>query len=126
MIGRTSLLTLLTAAVAALALPQPAAAAGDPEAGQRKANICQGCHNLENFRAVFPEVYRIPRIRGQSAEYIIYALKEYRSGTRFASGADEDSPRHDLNDLMSMTAIVSSLSDQDIADLAAYYSSLGK
>ena len=124
MIRKTSLLALLVTAAASLAPAQLAAAAGDAQAGQRKANICQGCHNLDNFRAVFPEVYRIPRIRGQSAEYIVYALNEYKNSTRFVPA--DDSARHDLDPLMSMTAIAASLTDEDIADLAAYYSSLEK
>ena len=118
MMTKTSFLALLAAAAAAFA--PAASAAADAQAGQRKANICQGCHNLDNFKAVFPEVYRIPRIRGQSAEYIVYALNEYKNGTRFVDS------KNNLDPLMSMTAIVASLTDEDIADLAAYYSSLGQ
>ena len=115
----------LLATAASVAALSGAAAAGDPEAGQRKAHICQGCHNLANFQVAFPQVYRIPRIRGQSAEYIIYALNEYKNGTRFVDSAD-DPARHDLDPIMTMTAIVAPLTDEDIADLAAYYSSLQK
>ena len=57
---------------------------------------------------LYPEVYSVPMIGGQSETYLINALKAYRSGDRTHPG---------------MRAIATTLSDQDIFDLAAYYSS---
>jgi cytochrome c553 len=84
---------------------------GDPAAGQKKAEMCNGCHAIDGYRGSFPEVYKVPKIAGQNAEYIVAALTEYRKGER----------KHP-----SMRAIAGSLSDQDMADLAAYFEQLGK
>lgn len=107
----------LAAAGLALALlaGTPAVAAGDAERGQQLANQCIGCHNVPNLAIAFPVRYKIPRIQGQSAEYIKYALQEYAAGTRYDG---------EQNKIASMPAIASSLTEQDIEDLAAYYSSL--
>jgi len=69
--------------------------------------MCEGCHGIPDWRTAFPEVYSVPRLGGQHAEYIVKALQEYKSGER-------EHP--------SMRSIAASLSDQDMADLAAYYS----
>lgn len=84
------------------------AAAGDPAAGKKKNSMCAGCHGIADYRTAFPEVYSVPKLGGQHAAYIVKALQEYKAG-------DRSHP--------SMRAIASSLSDQDMADLAAYYSS---
>jgi cytochrome c553 len=104
-------LSQLAAAVAlafaaSAAAAQAPAMAGDPARGAQKIQMCQGCHGIEGWRTAFPEVYRVPKIAGQHPAYFALALKAYRSGER-------DHP--------SMRAIAGSLSDQDIADLAAYY-----
>ncbi len=95
----------------ALALPLSAAAqnapAGNPMAGYQKTAMCSGCHGIEGWRTAFPEVYKVPKIGGQHSAYIVKALQEYKSGERTHP---------------SMRAIAGSLSDQDMADLAAYYS----
>lgn len=83
-----------------------AQAEGDAEAGRNKNAMCQGCHGIVGFRTAYPEVYSVPMIGGQSAAYIVSALKAYRSGDR---------------DNETMIAIAAGLSDQDIDDLAAYY-----
>ncbi len=107
---------LTTAAVAApaaapvLATVSVAVSAGDPVRGAQKVQMCQGCHGIEGWRTAYPQVYRVPRIAGQHAAYLAMALKAYRSGERAHP---------------SMRAIAASLSDQDIADLAAYYSQTG-
>ncbi|MFV9473852.1 c-type cytochrome [Advenella sp. RU8] len=88
---------------------QQPAPAGDIEAGKGKVFMCMGCHGIEGYRASFPEVYRVPKIAGQNAEYIVAALKEYQSGSRT---------------FPSMIAIAHSLSEQDMLDLAAYYAQL--
>ncbi|MGU9951996.1 MAG: c-type cytochrome [Gammaproteobacteria bacterium WSBS_2016_MAG_OTU1] len=71
-----------------------------------KANQCVGCHNIPGYRSVFPEVYPVPRILNQRAEYIEYALQAYRSGKRTHP---------------SMNGIAAQLSDDDIKALAALY-----
>lgn len=91
----------------AAALAQGAAPAGDPVKGAQKVSMCQGCHGIVGWRTAFPEVYRVPKIAGQHAPYIVAALKEYQSGSRGHP---------------SMKAIAATLSDADMADLAAYYS----
>jgi cytochrome c553 len=83
------------------------AAAQDAKAGEKKAAMCIGCHGIPDYKASFPEVYRVPKIAGQNAKYIISALNQYKKGDR----------KHPT-----MRGIAASLSDQDIADLAAFYS----
>ena len=104
--------TLLSALVAAALVPalagaQTPAPAGDPLKGAQKVQMCQGCHGILGWRTAYPEVYHVPKIGGQHPTYIMAALKEYRSGQRSHP---------------SMDAIAASLTDQDIADVAAYYS----
>jgi cytochrome c553 len=106
--------TMLAAALVALAGAAPgtasAQAAGNAAAGQKKAAMCIGCHGLPGFQASFPEVYRVPMISGQNAKYIIASLAAYKKGER----------RHPT-----MRGIAGSLSEQDMADLAAFYESHG-
>lgn len=83
---------------------------GDPAAGQKKNATCIGCHGILGYQASFPEVYKVPKISQQNAKYIEAALKGYKSGER----------RHPT-----MRSVAQSLSDQDIADLAAYYEQHG-
>lgn len=71
-----------------------------------KVEQCIGCHGIPGYKATFPEVYPVPMLGGQSAKYIESALKQYRKGER-------KNP--------SMRGIAMSLTDQDIADVAAYY-----
>ena len=92
-------------------------AADDPTQGQIKAHMCIGCHTIANFRATFPAIYRVPLIRAQSKAYIVAALKEYQAGNRY---------RPNIDKLASMPAIAASLSDDDIDDLATYFSSLSQ
>ena len=79
---------------------------GNPQAGAGKVAMCIGCHGIAGYQASFPEVHKVPKISGQSAAYIASALEAYRKG-------DRSHP--------SMRAVAQSLSDQDIADVAAYY-----
>jgi cytochrome c553 len=104
------LLTLSAAAAAQTPAPAPAAApsAGDVAKGREKTQMCEGCHGIEGWRTAFPEVYRVPRLGGQHEAYLVSALKQYRNGERSHP---------------SMRAIAGSLSDADIANLAAYYAS---
>ncbi len=83
---------------------------GDAKAGETKNAMCIGCHGIKGYQASFPEVYKVPMISGQNAKYIVAALNEYKKGER----------KHP-----SMRAIATSLTDQDMADLAAHYSADG-
>ena len=83
------------------------ASAQNAQAGEKKAAMCIGCHGIPDYKASFPEVYRVPKIAGQNAKYIISALNQYKKGDR---------------KYPTMRGIAASLSDQDIADLAAFYS----
>jgi cytochrome c553 len=103
---KTITMTLCTSVLLALAVPVQAA--GDPRAGQLKTAMCAGCHGIPGWRTAYPSVYSVPKLGGQHADYIIAALKEYKSG-------DRTHP--------SMTAIARSLSEQDMVDIAAYYES---
>ena len=83
---------------------------GNATVGKQKAFMCKGCHNKTGYKTAYPTVYQVPRLGGQHAEYIVSALRQYKSGERtFAT----------------MQAIASNLTDQEIADIAAYYSSAG-
>lgn len=95
---------LAAACLAATALA--ANAAGDPAAGKNKVYQCQGCHGIPGWKTAFPEVYQVPKLGGQNAQYIVAALKAYKSGER---------------DFATMRAIAASLSDKDMEDIAAYY-----
>ena len=83
---------------------------GDAKAGQNKNAMCSGCHAIPGYQASFPEVHKVPKISGQSAKYIVSSLNAYKKGDR----------KHP-----SMRGIAETLTDQDIADLAAYYSVSG-
>ena len=83
---------------------------GDAVAGEKKISMCIGCHGITGYHASFPEVHRVPRLSGQNAQYIVSALNEYRTGQR----------KHPT-----MRGIASTLSHQDMADIAAYYSTSG-
>jgi cytochrome c553 len=79
---------------------------GDATAAKNKVAMCIGCHGIPGYKASFPEVYRVPMLGGQSEKYIVAALNAYKKGER----------KHP-----SMVGIAVGLSDQDIADVAAYY-----
>ena len=113
------MLTLLVSVTALAQTPAaapaaPAAAtaapAGDPVKGREMTRMCEGCHGIVGWRTAYPEVYHVPKLGGQHAAYIVQALHEYRNGERSHP---------------SMQAIAGSLSDQDMANLAAYYSQAG-
>ncbi|MBZ8142415.1 cytochrome c4 [Rubrivivax gelatinosus] len=95
----------------ALAGTSPALRAQDAAAGQGKAAMCIGCHNIPGYQASFPLVHKVPKIAGQNPDYLAAALTAYRKGER----------KHPT-----MRAIAASLSERDIADLAAFYAQLGR
>lgn len=103
---RSLLTALLLAGLACVA--STALAKGDPAQGRLDVYSCHGCHGIPGYEATYPQ-YHVPRIAGQNEQYIIDALNEYRSGARKYA---------------SMHAQASSLTDQQIADIAAYLSSL--
>lgn len=83
---------------------------GDAKAGQKKNAMCIGCHGIVGYQASFPEIHKVPMISGQGAAYITSALNAYRQGDR----------KHPT-----MRGVAQALTDQDIADLAAFYSANG-
>ena len=98
---------LLAAGVTtALVLSAPSWAEGDPVRGKARAQMCEGCHGIADYRTAYPRVYAVPKIGEQQAAYIVKALQDYKTGAR----------KHP-----SMRSIAATLSDQDMADLAAYY-----
>ena len=104
-----SLCTILVATVTSFSA-QAEELKGDAKAGEKKNAMCIGCHGIVGYQASFPEIYKVPKISGQSAKYISQALAAYKKGER----------KHP-----SMRGIAESLSDQDMLDLAAYYESSG-
>ena len=98
-------------AAAAPANPAPASApVGDAARGKPLTYTCQGCHGITGYKNAYPN-YHVPRIGGQSAQYLTNALMEYRAGKR----------KHPT-----MQAQAQSFSEQDIADIAAYLSGIDK
>jgi cytochrome c553 len=104
-LGSAVLLALLvsTALASSAAFAQTA---GDARRGKDLANTCLGCHGVPGYRNAYPN-YTVPKLEGQHPEYIVLALQAYRSGER----------SH-----LTMHSQASSLSDQDMADIAAYFS----
>jgi cytochrome c553 len=96
----------LGAAISVL-LSASAWADGDPVRGKARAQMCEGCHGIADYRTAYPQVYPVPKIGGQQAAYIVKSLQDYKTGVR----------KHPT-----MRGIAATLSDQDMADLAAYYS----
>lgn len=85
----------------------PIALEGDASRGETLAYTCTGCHGVPGYRNIYPS-YHVPRVWGQNADYLEIALQAYRRGSRFHQ---------------TMQAQAAGLSDQDIADIAAYFSS---
>ena len=101
-------ITLFFAAMVGLA---QGAMAQDVKAGQQKIAMCIGCHGIPGYQASFPEIHKVPMISGQNAKYIVNSLTAYKKGER----------KHPT-----MRGIAYSLSDQDMADVAAFYEAQGK
>jgi cytochrome c553 len=104
--------SLATALVACVTLVSAHAqeVQGDAKMGAKKNAMCIGCHGIVGYQASFPEVHKVPKISGQGAKYIASALNAYKKGER----------KHPT-----MRGIAASLSDQDIADLSAFYAASG-
>jgi len=98
-----------TAPLPAPQAPAPAARlTGNFDNGRVLAYTCQGCHGITGYKNAYPS-YRVPKIGGQSEAYLLQALTEYRTGKR----------RHPTMQAQSM-----SFSEQEIADLAVYLSTV--
>ena len=93
----------------ALVVTSAQAFEGDPERGRVKAESCLGCHAIPSYSNTYPN-YHVPKVGGQNEAYIISALLAYRGGTRSHG---------------TMQGNAEALSDQDIADIAAFFSSAG-
>ena len=79
---------------------------GNASAGEKKSVTCIGCHGIPLYQASFPEIHKVPMIGGQNAKYIAAALAAYKKGDR----------KHPT-----MRGVATTLTEQDMADLAAYY-----
>lgn len=105
---------LLLSICVALAPPAIAQDKAAPPVAAASAEVpvsmCIGCHAIPGYQASFPYVYRVPKIGGQSQQYLEAALKAYRQGAR----------NHP-----SMTAVAKGLTDQQISAVAAYYAARG-
>ena len=104
------LTTIVALAASCMTASSFAQVKGDAKAGETKNAMCIGCHGIKGYQASFPEVYKVPMISGQGAGYITVSLNAYKKGER----------KHPT-----MRGIAEALSDQDIADLAAFYSADG-
>lgn len=98
------LLSVLLTAVFSILAPSLLFAQGDAAAGQAKSALCATCHGADGNS----QIPMNPKLAGQSASYIVKQLMDYKSGER----ADP-----------TMAAMVLSLSDQDMQDIAAWFSS---
>lgn len=85
-------------------------AEGDKARGRTLVYTCHGCHGVPGYANVYPD-YHVPHIVGQNEQYLVNALKAYKSGER----------QHPT-----MTAQAQSMSDRDIADIASYLSSIAQ
>jgi len=102
-------LSLIFSAFSLVTLAQvPAAPAkGDAAAGKGKAvAVCSGCHGVPGIRTAYPEVYNVPRLGGQNADYLVSALRSYRAGDRYNQ---------------TMKALATALTEKEVVDIAAYY-----
>ena len=105
----TTILALAAAATGVASFAQEIK--GDAQAGSQKIAMCIGCHGIIGYQASFPEVYKVPMISGQSAGYLSAALHAYKKNER----------RHPT-----MRGVAETLTEQDIADVSAYYAQHGK
>ena len=96
---------MILLAALGLSFAAPAVAEGDAEAGEQLAFTCMGCHGIDGYRNAYPS-FRVPKLGGQRAEYMVDALTAYQEGRR---------PHP------TMQAQSGSLSAQDIEDIAAWF-----
>ena len=84
--------------------PDARQSTGDAKRGHALAYTCNGCHAIPNYKNVYP-TYSVPKLRGQRPEYLVAALKAYKSGERSHG---------------TMHSQATSMSEQDMADIAVY------
>lgn len=102
------LLKTFVASATLVVLGAHAQVAGDVRAGEGKASMCIGCHGIPGYQNSFPEIHKVPKISGQTEKYILASLVAYQRGDR----------KHPT-----MRGVSGSLTEQDMADLAAFYAS---
>ena len=100
-----TVVALACASFASVALAQDQPLQGDAKHGKAISYTCLGCHGIEGYKNAYP-MYSVPKLEGQRPEYLAAALHEYKSGER---------------EHLTMHSQASTLSDQDIADIAAYF-----
>lgn len=98
--------SLVASATLGVAVAASAQVSGSVEAGQAKAAMCIGCHGIPGYQNSFPEIHKVPKISGQTQEFLAASLVAYQRGDR----------KHPT-----MRGIAGTLTEQDIADLAAFY-----
>jgi cytochrome c553 len=101
---RTLVIASLFLASAAVSQAQAPEFNGDAKRGQTLSYTCNGCHAIPNYKNVYP-TYSVPKLRGQRPQYLVAALKAYKSGERSHG---------------TMHSQAASMSDQDMADVAVY------
>jgi cytochrome c553 len=101
---------LLVATLVPFAALAQAGGAGKGDPAEPYIAMCTGCHTIPGYQASFPRVYRVPKIGGQSQQYIDAALHEYKKGERNNA---------------TMQAIAQGLNDEQIGLVAAYFASRG-
>lgn len=102
-------LLLLVAGLVLAFASLSAAAKGDPVEGKKLVYTCTGCHGISGYKNAYPN-YHVPKLGGQNEQYLVNALTEYKKGERGHP---------------TMRAQAESFSAQDIANIAAYLSSIG-
>lgn len=98
-------LAFVAAFLAAVAVPLASAQAADAQAGRKKARACQTCHGIDGAS----RLAEAPNLSGQVETYLVKALHDFKEGRR-------------TNEMM--TLVVEPLTDDDMADLAAWYASI--
>lgn len=94
----------------ALAGVATTAQAQDVKRGEQRAAQCIGCHGIAGYQASFPEIHKVPKISGQTAEYIVASLQAYAKGER----------KHPT-----MRGVAGMLTEEEMADLGAFYAQHG-
>lgn len=96
------------ASIAITVAAPPVVAESDIDNGRLQAQTCMGCHGAPGMRNAYPG-YRVPKLGGQHADYLVAALQAYKNKLRSHP---------------TMQAQAADLSDEDMADIAAYFASL--
>jgi len=111
MMSTRPILVVFAAIVPLLAGAQETKPVAASASGDAPVSMCIGCHSIPGYQASFPQVYRVPKIGGQSQQYLEAALKAYRQGTRSHP---------------TMVGVARGLTDEQITAVAAYYAARGK